>query len=643
MTRPRARTFKVFALLVALMCAMAAPLVAQQAASPTPRSEVITFAFDAAPVPVVIDAIVGKMLRRAYVVDPSLRDRTVTLRSTRPVGAEDALALLDQALRLAGAGLIERPDGSVNVLPTERLQGLQTTPSIAGQTTRVGSLLVVPLKFVPAKEMAKVLESIADRRAVVRVDEAREALVLSGDAQSLQTLADTIALFDVDWLRATSFELVPVRHASVEALTADVRRVLGGEGGLVGTQVELVPMPRLRAIMIVAKRADRTPSIRAWIERLDTPPPSDGRSVRFHGVKNLPAEEVAEALAGLLGAGLLGGGSRAQDTSPATDTTSSATPAPFPSGAGTGSSAAGLSLPSGVRIQAAPRVNGLLIYGTDAEHADIVRTVEQIDVAPVQIMVEATVAEVVLNDQLKYGVQWFFDTRDNATVTFSTADNGAVASSFPGFSYRFQGQFARAALNALATVTNVEVISSPQLVALSGQTARLQIGDQVPIVTQSASGLQDDARIVNNVEYRDTGVVLTVKPRAGSDGLVIVDIQQEVSDVAGTTTSGIDSPTIQQRRFETRVAIQDGETVALGGLIRASRNKGDTGVPGLSRIPLAGAAFRSRDNTSRRTELIVFLTPRVMRSRASALAVTQDMRERLNALEKSRFGQAAPQ
>ncbi|MBT9446198.1 MAG: type II secretion system secretin GspD [Hyphomonadaceae bacterium] len=596
----------------------------------------VSLSFDNASIPVVIDAVVGRMLRRTFVVDPALNERTITLRSTRPLHEGDALALLDQALRLAGATLIEKPDGSVEVLVAEHAQGLRTTPVVAGAPQRAGAYLIVPLRYIPAREMAKILESVADRQAVVRVDEAREALVLSGGAQALATLTDTIALFDVDWLAATTFDLVPVRNAPAETVAADVRRALGGETGLVGSQVELAPINRLRAILVISKRAERLVSVRDWIQRLDAPPPGDGRTVRFHGVKNLPAPEVAEALAGLLGSG--GGGS---NPTPVGGTA----PQSAQNGAsGAGSqgvaSTAGVSLASGVRIQPSPRVNGLLIYATEEEFNQIVRTIEQIDVPPEQVLIEATVAEVVLNDQLKYGVQWFFNTRDQATATFSSSSNGSIAQAFPGFSYAFQGQYVRAALNALSAISDVEVISSPQLVALNGQTARLQIGDEVPIITQSASGLQNDARIVNSVTYRDTGVVLSVTPRVGSDGLVIVDISQEVSDVSGTTSSGIDSPTIQQRRFETRVAIQDGETVALGGLIRASRSRGATGVPLLGRIPGVGAAFSTRDRTSRRTELIIFLTPRVIRSPETARAVTREMRERLERLERSSVGDA---
>lgn len=613
------------------------PVVTGQPTTPArAREGTVSLAFDNVPIPVVIDAVIGRTLKRNYVVDPSLSDRTVTLRSTRPVREEDAIALLDQALSLAGARLVEKSDGSVDVLVADRATGLRTAPVIAGGVRRAGAFLIVPLRYVPAREMAKVLESVADKQSIVRVDEAREALILSGDAQSLTTLTETISLFDVDWLQATHFDLASVRNAPAETIAADVRRALGGENGLVGSQVELVPLNRLRAILIISKRPERLEPVRQWIARLDAPPPGDGRAVRFYGVKNLPAPEVADTLSGLLG----GTGGQSGSSSGRSDATAPTQSTTTQSASASAAGVSSVALTSGVRIQPSPRVNGLLIYATEEEYAQITRVIDQIDVAPEQILIESTVAEVVLNDQLKYGVQWFFNTRDGGSATFSSTSSGSIAQSFPGFSYSFQGQFVRAALNALSAVSDVEVISSPQLVALNGQTARLQIGDQVPIITQSASGLQNDARIVNSVSYRDTGVVLSVTPRAGSDGLVIVDVSQEVSDVSGTTSSTIDSPTIQQRRFETRVAIQDGETVALGGLIRSSRSRGNTGVPVLNRIPGIGAAFSTRDRTIRRTELIVFLTPRVIRSPESARAVTREMHERLRRLENSGVSEA---
>ena len=176
--------------------------------------------------------------------------------------------------------------------------------------------------------------------------------------------------------------------------------------------------------------------------------------------------------------------------------------------------------------------------------------------------------------------------------------------------------------------------------ALDNRPSLIQVGDQVPVITQSAVSIADpDAPIVNSVEFRDTGVVLNVTPRIRPDGSVLMEVQQEVSSVAETTTSGIDSPTIQQRRFETSVSVQDGETVALGGLIRTARSQTQSGVPVLQNVPLIGGLFRESGDTQRRTELVVFLTPRVIRSSDDARQATQALRRRLTALQERGFGE----
>jgi general secretion pathway protein D len=193
-------------------------------------------------------------------------------------------------------------------------------------------------------------------------------------------------------------------------------------------------------------------------------------------------------------------------------------------------------------------------------------------------------------------------------------------------------------LNALSDITEVNVVSSPQLMVLDHQTALLQVGDQVPIAVQQArSTIDPDAPLVNTVDYRDTGVILRVTPRVNNNGLVILEVEQEVSDVAQTRSSNIDSPTIAQRRVASTVAVQGGETVALGGLIRDNRTRGRAGLPLLSDIPVLGALFSSREITTARTELLVLISPRVVRNPEEARRVTDELRERLTTL-KPRMG-----
>jgi general secretion pathway protein D len=285
----------------------------------------------------------------------------------------------------------------------------------------------------------------------------------------------------------------------------------------------------------------------------------------------------------------------------------------------------------GIQIVPDLRNNALVISASPEEYRQIESALRQLDVTPMQVMIEATIAEVTLTDQLRYGLQWFFHTGDS-NFTFSPLSTGAVAPIFPGFNYALTSANAQVILNALTQITDVKVISSPQLMVLNNETARLQIGDEVPIITQQVQSTEALAPVVNSIEYRDTGVILNVSPRVNAGGLVVLDIVQEVSDVVTTTTSTLDTPTIQQRQIKSTVAVQSGESVALGGLIRDGSTKGVTGLPIVSEIPVLGNLFKNTTDTQRRTELLVLITPRVAASRQDSREITEELRSRVRAL-----------
>jgi general secretion pathway protein D len=285
---------------------------------------------------------------------------------------------------------------------------------------------------------------------------------------------------------------------------------------------------------------------------------------------------------------------------------------------------------SSLRITAVEITNSLLILATPREHEIVDAALKKLDVLPLQVLIEAAIAEVTLTNQLKYGIQYFLKTGNHA-VGFSNSSTLAVTSQLPGFNYLFSaGANIQAILSLLDSVTDVRVVSSPEIMVLNNQTASLQVGDQVPIASQSAvSVLTPGAPVVNTIQYRDTGVVLKVTPRVNEGGLVLMDISQEVSDVAKTTTSGIDSPTIQQRKINSSVAIRTGETIALGGLIKDSTDRSRNGIPLLQDIPLIGPLFSTTSDDKTRTELIVLITPRVIRDPESARGATEELRRKV--------------
>jgi general secretion pathway protein D len=232
------------------------------------------------------------------------------------------------------------------------------------------------------------------------------------------------------------------------------------------------------------------------------------------------------------------------------------------------------------------------------------------------------IVEVALTDDLQFGVRWHLE---NKKAGYSFTGGNSFGSVFPGLSYALAAANAQVTLNALNAITKVNVISSPSLTVLDKQTATLQIGDQVPIVTQSAVQVASaNAPIVNSVNYRDTGVILSITPRIHEGGGVFLKIEQEVSSVGSTTTSTIDSPTIKQRRVKTTVQVKDGEALALGGLIQDQVNDTRNQIPVFGDIPLIGNAFREKSGTIGKTELIVLITPRVMRGANAAREITDE-------------------
>jgi general secretion pathway protein D len=276
--------------------------------------------------------------------------------------------------------------------------------------------------------------------------------------------------------------------------------------------------------------------------------------------------------------------------------------------------------------------NAIVVYATQRQYDVVADALRKLDIRPLQVVIEAAITEVTLTKELQYGVQWSFGFGQN-TVSYSEGTTAAPVQNFPGFSYLFtNGTTISATINALASITNVKVLSAPKLLVLNNHTAALQVGDEVPIETASSSSvIGSDSPIVNSIDYLDTGVILKVTPRVNDGGLVLLDISQEVSDVASTPTSSaqIQSPTIEQRRIASSIAVQDGQTIALGGLIRDTRTDENDGVPLLKDIPVLGNLFKNTDNQDTRTELLVLLTPRVIKNPTDAQAITDELRQEI--------------
>ena len=455
-----------------------------------------------------------------------------------------------------------------------------------------------------------------------------------------------------------SIGIYPLEAVGAGQLANELDQVLGDpESGVLAGAVRLVPLERLSALVVIAAQAESLGRIETWIDRLDKPGDGEGEQVYVYEVQHGRASDLASVLGelfdirstsigedALLAPGLepIELSSASPGFGPGDDVEGPAEERrqhPRPGIRRAAARSFGTQFLTGGREDSDAKIvadeinNALLIRATAKAYKEIKAALGELDKQPLQVLLEATIVEVTLKDELSYGVQWFFGSGDSG-VTLSEFRDGSVGQLFPGFSGLLSRGDVRVVVNALDSVSDVNVISSPQILVLDNQTAQLEVGDEVPIVTQQAEGVEtSDARIVNTVEQRQTGVILNVTPRVNANGHVVLDIRQEVSDVVRTTSSGIDSPTISQRRINTSVAVSSDQTVVLGGLIQDDVEEIKNGVPLLMDIPIIGALFSATTKSTSRTELLVLITPKVLINQGEAIAATEELRRRFAALE----------
>ena len=581
----------------------------------------------------VVRTVLGDILKVPYAVDPQVQGK-VTLRTSTPLRKQDVVAALETALKANGA-VIVLADNVYNVVPAgdaqKRIDGFELSGTAAARGPGYG-IEIVPLNHIAAAEMQKLLEPVSPAGGVASVDAQRNLIFLAGTSQERAAMLDTIRLFDVDYLKGMSYALVRPDHIEVQALAGELTRVFQSTAGSQANLLRFVPLARINTLLVVSPRAAQLRAVEKWVERLDVPPRGAGRGVYYYRLQHAKATDVARSLAAVYGSAVqttgdesdTGNGDMMQDPQVPG---ASLVPPPPPPPVAPGTNGASL------QIAVDQANNALIIRAKGSEYAGLERFLKEVDVAPDQVLIEVTIAEVTLNDSLKYGVEWYFKNTNDQK--YSLGRGIRPAPTLPGFNFTYTIPDVEVALSALGSITDVQVISAPKLLTLNNKPANLQFGDQVPVVTQTATGIRDaaDPTIVNSIQLRDTGIVLKVTPRISRGGTVFVDVNQEVSSAVQTTTSGIDSPTIQQRRISSTVAVQDGDSIALGGMIRQSDTRSNSGVPVLRDIPVVGNLFSSTSNVGARTELLIFLRPRIIPNAAAAREMTEELKRGLRYLD----------
>ena len=650
----------------------------------------VTLNFEGADLREVVRNILSDILGESYTIDAAVGG-TVTIRTTTGIPREALPATLEMLLRSNGAAMIKEA-GIWKIIPAANVLKGNVTPQL-GNSTRVlppgYSVQIVPLRYIGARQMATVLEPFLRDATNVRVDDLRNMLILSGTELELRHLLETIDMFDVNWVAGMSVGLFTLQSADVKTVMSELDKVLGtpDKSPLAGL-LRIIPIERMNALLVVSPQPAYLDEAKKWIERLDKG--GEGSGVRFYvyQVQNSRAERIGpllqQAFSGRVqqqptaGPPTLAPGTPAGTiVSPPAFQSQTYTPPSAATTAATNAATAATAAQAQVQAAAAARTvasgdgigvirniqvvsdkdnNTILIVATPSEYSVIEAALKKLDVPQRQVVIEVTVAEVKLTDDLQFGVEWLFKGGApsgrgsgglfNNTTPFNPATpvaSGATAVGLAmsaGFNYllnslNFPGGI-QAALHLLDNYGNVKVISNPHLSALDNQKATIKVGDRIPICQQTFVGTGTVGTTSNAVtttsSYIDTGVLLQVTPHINAGGLVTLEVQAEVS-VAGTTANPCDAPPINTRSVQTLLAVPSGQTMVMGGLILEDKENSSAGLPLLARIPILGGLFGNQELKNNRTELVLFITPRVVENESDYRRVIDDLRRRMEQID----------
>jgi len=631
--------------------------------------DAVSLNFEQAPLVEVVHAIMGDILELDYIVEHPI-DGEVTLRTRTPVPRDQLLGILESLLQANKALMVRDNGGRFFISASGQMSKLK--PSVAASTSGVVgySTIVVPLQYISASNMAEILRPVAEEGSFVRIDSVRNLLMLAGSRAQLDGWQEIITTFDVDLLKGMSVGIFPIENSPMEEIETALSSLLGKDGGGdgvaedvagIGSMVRVIPVARLNSIMVVTPRAHYLERIKLWIERLDLAPDANfEQRLYVYPVQNTSARHLADMLSVIFaesGSGSQSGkagvapgltpekvsapsggeGGISKSTS-STSSNSRSNSAPTPARKMRKSGAAPTDQPvtvGGMRVVADEQNNALLIYATGKEYRKIESALARLDIAATQVIIEASIIEVTLTDKLEYGLEWAFNTNlgNGYDGLARLVDQIPLLPKASGFSYSVTDSSGdiRAVLSALAEENLLNVISSPSVMVLDNQTAEIQVGEQVPVTTGTTT--TDGGNTTQSIEYKDTGVQLTVTPSVNAGGMVTMDVAQSVTDVGAVNPSQEGNRSFLQRKITSQVAVRSSESVVLGGLIRENKSDGSSGIPILHSLPVIGALFGNKAQDNARTELLVVITPRVIYSDSDLRDVSRQMRSQMQGLE----------
>lgn len=630
------------------------------------------FNFEGESLHAVVKAILGDMLGQNYTIAPNVQG-TVTYATPKPVSSAQALSVLEMILGWNNARMIYS-DGRYSIVASDQALGTGVVTPRGGspESARGFESRVVPLRYISATEMEKLLKPYARPNAIVTVDAGRNLLTIVGSRAELESYLRTIEIFDVDWMASMSVGVFPLQSSKATKVVQDLEKVFGEQSkSPVAGMFRFMPLDGANAVLAITSQADYLDDIEQWIDRID----GAGEGVKLHSyeLKYITAKDLGERLSEVFGGGSgnRGGGNDGGGYSLIPGGQSNVIGpggsdggkdgGDFGNSSGSGSSGLGggsLSLNASqggsgsvvievggdkVAVSAIEENNTLLVRATGSAWRSILDVIEKLDVMPLQVHIETQVAEVTLSGDLAYGVNWYLEkattdnglpdlTGPNIPPKWSTLGASIGGVNGQGLAWTLIQNDAAAVITALDKVTDVRLLQTGSVLTKNNSEATLNVGSRIPITTVSINPILGNNNTTSSVQYLDTGVILKVRPRVTKDGTVFLDIVQEVSS-PGSDADVNGNVRINTRRLKTEAVTNSGDTVLLAGLIQDGTTRGSSGLPGLTRIPVIGALFGRQSSNQSRTEVVILITATIMRDQQELRTLTDDYSRRFRAME----------
>ncbi len=597
----------------------------------------ITINVDNLPLPAFINEVYGNLLGLNFQISQALQDKTdlVTLRVTQPQSPQQFYQIVLRVLANYGIGIVLQ-DSVLHFMPAAEAATAEPPLLVSGRTlpsvpvTHRPVFQHIQLKNVQIGDVTPWIGALYENQKIQTIpDLKRNAIIIKGAPNIVKQAASVIEMFDRPLMRGRHTIAIRPNYLGVTQLADGLEKILTSEGYQVARiptssyPIVVLPIEQSRLLLIFSSDPVLAQHVRNWVKHLDVPPPSrppvETRSLFYYQVQNTTAEELLATLNPLLVSGIL-------DTSSPNTTTS--------------------------KLTLDKSRNSLIFYGFNHEWKKLLNLLKQLDQAPRMVLIEVIIAEVTLTDEYETGIEWLL--RDAGVGSFDGALGTLTGTSSAGLGLGGRGLTyypisnsgnTLAALNAFASTNRVSILSKPHIMVRSGESASISVGSEVPIVTSNTTGntqLDGNTTILQQVQYRRTGVNLQVTPTVYSGNQIALKVQQEVSQAEANNTSNINSPIILTRNLNTSLSLSDGGSVLLGGQISTNQTEGKSGIPLLSDIPILGNLFKVKKQNRVRTEMLMLIIPYIINDPRQAQEITDIFRQQLQQLPISETPPDAP-